>query len=89
MEMRSNGISIHPKISLSHKDHLSDISPFPDSSFFFFFNDTELIWNNDRHYTEMAGNQPSCHFTQENLASSVSKHMGLQALQDCKVRRCQ
>jgi hypothetical protein len=69
------------------------------------FGDTKSILHHDRHYPEMAGNQPSCHYAQENrlkisiwqeswlptisFASSLSKHMELYPLQDCKERRCQ
>jgi hypothetical protein len=31
--MRGNDISMHPKISLFHKDGILDISPYVDSSF--------------------------------------------------------
>jgi hypothetical protein len=31
-----------------------------------FFNDTKSIFHHDRHCQEMAGNQLSCHFKQEN-----------------------
>jgi hypothetical protein len=70
-----------------------------------FFHDTKCIFHHDWHYPEMAGNQLSCHFTQESrpkmqvkkvdylsfLSSSlVCNHIWLpHLLQDCKERRCQ
>jgi hypothetical protein len=52
-----NGISMLPKNSkiwLSHDESVVlDISPFPNASFFLFFNDTKSILHHDRHYAQI------------------------------------
>jgi hypothetical protein len=64
---------MHPKISSFHKSVILDISPSTDSSFFLFFHDTKSILHNDRHFTEMKGNQHSC------CASNKISHEEMQA----------
>jgi hypothetical protein len=51
--MWCNGILMHPKntkILLPHKSVILDLSPFPNASFFLFFNDSTSFLHHDRHF---------------------------------------